>query len=62
MQLVSCSSFGDYPKAAVTSLLLAMKYSSLEAQRLFPRLLQLVANHSEIKNDFVERVSHSMPD
>jgi hypothetical protein len=31
----------------------------MEARRLFPRLLQLIASHPEIKDEFVKHVSYS---
>ena len=56
-QAVNCTSLGSFPSMAVRSLLLAMKYDSMEARRLFPRLLQIVASYPDTQDSFINLVS-----
>ncbi|KAI6646753.1 DNA-dependent protein kinase catalytic subunit [Oopsacas minuta] len=45
----------QFPSVISNYLLRAMQYGSLEARQLFPRLLQLIDTHPEIRDDFIKK-------
>jgi len=53
---VDCPSLSTFPHIIVQSLMDAMKLGSREAQLLYPRLLQIVAQFPDTISDFIRCV------
>ena len=44
-----------FPSVITNYLLRAMQHGSVEARQLFPRLLQLIDTHAEIRDNFIKK-------
>ena len=54
-ETVTCPSLTSFPLAIVTSLLRAMRLGSSEARQRFPRVLNIVAAHSDAMSAFIKQ-------